>query len=328
MSRRRLRTTTRRVAFTLIELLVVIAIIGVLIALLLPAVQKVREAAMSLKCRNNMKQLGIGLTAYHDVHNVYPDGSYCTNTNLCYQNWAISILPYIEQNSLYTLFDFANGSKTNENQSPAALTQLVATFVCPTDPSAYKPMIPYAGPGQSKKKEYMPSNYKGVQGVSELDHYWDRYDNSGWLVDKGWMDKRGVLHVSRPLKGLKAEAIRHITDGTTNTIVVGEYTTLTGASHRAFWAYTYWEWSLSSVSPGRPWTLLPDYDECAAIDQKPENGGNGNHSPCKRGWSSLHTAGINFLFCDGSVKLINRNVDTFVLGGLATVSGGELLGAY
>jgi prepilin-type N-terminal cleavage/methylation domain-containing protein/prepilin-type processing-associated H-X9-DG protein len=314
----------RRRAFTLIELLVVIAIIGILIALLLPAVQKAREAAMTVKCKNNLKQIGLALTNYHDAYESFPDGSFCTNTSVCYQNWGISILPFLEQGNLFQLFDFPKS--TNENQPPAALAQLVATFVCPTDPDAFTAIVPYAGPGQSKKQKYMPGNYKGVEGVTELDHYWDRYDDASWLEDKGWHNRRGVLHVSRANKGLKAEPLRSITDGASNTIVVGEYTTTTGDSHRAFWAYTYWEWSLSSVSPGRPWTLLPSYDECASIDQK--NGGNGNHSPCKRGWSSLHTGGINFLFCDGSVRLIPRTINMDVLAALATVDGGESVGDF
>jgi prepilin-type N-terminal cleavage/methylation domain-containing protein/prepilin-type processing-associated H-X9-DG protein len=323
MANRQHADHSQRAAFTLIELLVVIAIIGVLIALLLPAVQKVREAAMSLKCRNNLKQLVIGLTTYHDAHGSYPDGSYCTTTNACYQDWAISILPYIEQDPLYKLFDF---SKTNENQPPAALSQLVTTFACPTDPTGFAPLVPYAGPGQSKQLKYMPSNYKGMQGVTLQDYYWDRFDNAGYLVDNGFTNFRGVLHVTRAAKGLKAEAIHRITDGTSNTIIVGEYTTRTGESHRAFWAYSYWEWNLSSVSPARPWTLLPDYDECCAIDQS--KGGNANHSPCKRGWSSLHTAGINFAFCDGSVKLIRRDVDMSLLVKLATIGAGEVVGEY
>jgi prepilin-type processing-associated H-X9-DG protein len=175
----------------------------------------------------------------------------------------------------------------------------------------------------------MPSSYKGVEGITEyaiFEYYFDRLDTATTLINMGKQNNRGVLHVNVPLKAFKADGISQITDGTSSTIVVGEYTTKTGDSHRAFWAYAYWEWSLSSVSLDRPWTLLPDYDECAAIDQA--HGGGGNHSTCKRGWSSLHSGGINFLFCDGSVKLLNRNINMNTLGGLATIAGGELLGDY
>jgi prepilin-type N-terminal cleavage/methylation domain-containing protein/prepilin-type processing-associated H-X9-DG protein len=328
------RPTLRRFAgFTLIELLVVIAIIGVLVALLLPAVQKIRDSANNTKCKNNLRQLGLGLFHYQTNFRKFPDGSYCTTNSACFQDWAISILPYIEQDNLYREFDFKGYQPggLNENQDPKALAQLVKTFVCPTDPDAFQAMNPYGGPGSSKL--YMPSNYKAVEGVIPympyVDAYWDRWDNNngaGYLMDHGYKNLRGVLHVSRPDKGLVAEAAADITDGLSNTIMVGEYTTTTAFSHRAFWAYSYWEWTSSAVVPGKPWTLLPSYDECGA--QETLHGGPSDWSPCKRGWSSLHSAGFNFVFCDGAVRLINRQVDMNVLAALATIAGGEVVGDY
>jgi prepilin-type N-terminal cleavage/methylation domain-containing protein/prepilin-type processing-associated H-X9-DG protein len=321
----------RRAGFTLIELLVVIAIIGILIALLLPAVQKVREAANSLKCRNNLRQLSLALLNYENTFAIFPDGSHCTGASACFQDWAISILPYIEQDNLYREFDFHNyqvPAGLNENQTPAALAQLVKTFACPTDPDAFQAMNPYAGPGQSKL--YMPSNYKAVEGVIPYnpyaDTYWDRYDNAGTLMDAGHKPLRGLLHVSRADKGLGAETVAAVIDGLSNTIVVGEYTTTTSESHRAFWAYSYWEWTSSAVVPTKPWTLLPSYDDCAVAEKK--SGGNTDYSPCKRGWSSLHSGGINFAFGDGAVRLIGRQVDMYTLAALATISGGEVVGDY
>jgi prepilin-type N-terminal cleavage/methylation domain-containing protein/prepilin-type processing-associated H-X9-DG protein len=317
--------------FTLIELLVVIAIIGVLIALLLPAVQKVRESANNAKCKNNLRQLGIALLNYESNFGIFPDGSYCTGTSACFQDWAITILPYIEQDNLYREFDFhqyQTPAGLIENQTPAAIAQLVKTFVCPTDPDAFQAMHPYAGPGQSKF--FMPSNYKAVEGVIPTnpyaDTYWDRWDNAGSLIDAGKKTLRGILHVRRQDKGLIAETISAITDGLSNTIMVGEYTTTTGESHRAFWAYSYWEWTSSAVVPGKPWTLLPSYDDCSA--QETAHGGNSDVSPCKRGWSSLHPGGINFVFGDGAVRLVNRQVDMNVLAALATIGGGEVVGDY
>jgi prepilin-type N-terminal cleavage/methylation domain-containing protein len=315
-----------RSGFTLIELLVVIAIIGVLIALLLPAVQKVRETALNLQCRNNLKQIGLGLHHYQSNHGArFPDGSYCTSTNACFQDWAISILPYIDQQNLFVEF---NPSTLSEDQPPEAREFLVKLFVCPSDVSSFQAIVPYAGPALNKQKPFMPGTYKGVEGVTEhpaliADKYWDRYDNTTDLLNKpGTIKYRGVLHTSVPNKGFGAERIADITDGMSNTIMVGEYCTLTADVHRGFWAYSYWEWNQSAVSWNKPYTLLPNYNQCAALEPS------GDKSPCKRGWSSLHTAGINFLFCDSSVRMLSRTISMTTLAELATIAEGVPVADY
>jgi prepilin-type N-terminal cleavage/methylation domain-containing protein/prepilin-type processing-associated H-X9-DG protein len=317
----------RRRAFTLIELLVVIAIIAILIGLLLPAVQKVREAAARTKCMNNLKQIGLALHNYQSDYGNFPIGSRCTSLNTCYENWAISILPHIEQGGLDSLYV---KNQLNESPANAAVRQArVPIFVCPTDPGGFEPILPYAGPGSGQK--YMPGSYRGMGGLSDGPNYWDRYDQLGAsvLVNAGHRNWRGPLHVSNSNVQLKSERIDDITDGTATTILAGEYltTTIASQSHRIFWGYGYWEWSLGAAAKGvnggtAPYMLLPSYDDCAAQDP------DGGDSRCKRGFSSLHTGVINFVMCDGSVKGISRNINMTVFEALATIAGGEAITDY
>ena len=149
----------RRRGFTLIELLVVIAIIAILIGLLLPAVQKVREAANNTVCKNNLKQLALGALNYENSYGIFPAGSVCRqgtaasgpgNVNTCsyYGTWAISLLPFVEQNNLYNLWDPKMPNIAPDNVAGANFVTMRQTLVkvynCPSDVSAQKGFVPYA----------------------------------------------------------------------------------------------------------------------------------------------------------------------------------------
>jgi prepilin-type N-terminal cleavage/methylation domain-containing protein/prepilin-type processing-associated H-X9-DG protein len=356
----------RRRGFTLIELLVVIAVIAILIGLLLPAVQKVREAAAMAQCKNNLKQLALGATNYHDAYGTYPAGSVCrpgtgafANTVSYYETWAISLLPFIEQDNLYRLWN-----PNVPNIAPDAVAgpnfvtmrqSLVKVYNCPSDLSAGFGFVPYrpgsgndytrntangpAGNGPFKNGPYplfMPSTYRCVSGASYGGSDWwtkpNHPDDGG--SNENWDDAsqvtallahfpgdRGVMHATDAATGTYAERIANITDGTSNTLMFGEYATKDTPGRRTFWAYAYTSYNESLVTFNAPWTLQPSFAACAST---PNPSGS---NQCKRAWGSFHTNGnLNFAFCDGSVHTISRSVDMItVLPALATIAGGEVI---
>jgi prepilin-type processing-associated H-X9-DG protein len=319
----------------LIELLVVIAIIAILIGLLVPAVQKVREAAARIQCCNNLKQIGLALHAYHDVYKAFPAGSVYKTVGgkiNYYDTWTISILPYIEQGNLYKLWDPTVPNAIPDAASPrmATLRQShVPIYECPSDPNDFSPAIPASGPGGtlSAIPLYMPGSYRGVAGAdwggqdwgkdqNGANENWDDATQVPWLMQKQ-PQSRGILHPA--VTGLTtAERIASIRDGTSNTLMVGEYATTTTVSRRTFWAYAYTSYNLSDVTYAQSRTLLADFDLC---NNTPPGGTN----QCKRAFGSLHTGVINFVMCDGSVRSIPTSIDmNVVMPALATIAGGEV----
>jgi prepilin-type N-terminal cleavage/methylation domain-containing protein/prepilin-type processing-associated H-X9-DG protein len=327
----------RRDGFTLIELLVVIAIIAILIGLLVPAVQKVREAAARLQCQNNLKQIGLALHAYHDVYRKFPAGNVYKQVNGVYNyydTWAISILPYIEQGNLYKLWDptVPNAIPDAKSLNMALLRQShVPVYECPSDPNPFTPATPASGPGGSGLPGiplYMPGSYRGVGGADWGGQDWGKDQdgpNENWddATQMPWLmqyhsSSRGVLHATQP--GVSSpERIASITDGTSNTLMVGEYATTTTLGRRTYWAYAYTSYNLSDVTYSQSRTLLADFDLCS-------NTPPGGTNQCKRAFGSLHTGIINFVFCDGSVRTISTSIDmNVVMPALATIAGGEVV---
>jgi prepilin-type N-terminal cleavage/methylation domain-containing protein/prepilin-type processing-associated H-X9-DG protein len=325
----------RRRGFTLIELLVVIAIIAILIGLLLPAVQKVRAAAATLQCKNNLKQIGLGLHNYHDVVGTFPASSIYKTVNGktdYYDTWTVSLLPYIEQANLYKLYDLTLPNATTSSPGTATVrTTPVKVYNCPSDPNPFIPATPESGPGGNSGLPIplcMPGSYRAVAGADWGGQDWgsdqgganENWDDAtqvaGWLMATH-PESRGVMHACPLPTG--PESITRIIDGTSNTLMVGEYVTRTHLSRRTFWAYAYTSYNTSCVTYAQSRTLLPDFDLCNATAP-------GGSNQCKRAWGSLHTGGnINFVMCDGSVRSISPNIDmTFVMPAMATIAGGEV----
>jgi prepilin-type processing-associated H-X9-DG protein len=287
------------------------------------------------------------LHSFHDVRKTFPPGN-ITDGNCCgtrsQGNWAIYILPYMEQEALSEQYNDAGGldypfsfTPDVNNEDPVnqpVCSKIVEAYTCPSDPNKGRlDLRPDSGPGSDTAHNnfYRTGSYRGVAGRHGINNQANFESHEcqslasgagpGWGI--GW---RGPLHTlcrntGSPCPGiakqLKLESTATILDGTANTLMIGEYTTMTTPRRTSFWAYSYTSYSLSSVSLESR-TLLADYNRCNAI-----GGLSGVHT-CKRAWGSFHAGPIlNFAMCDGSVRSFNLNVSMPILAQLATVAGGE-----
>jgi prepilin-type N-terminal cleavage/methylation domain-containing protein len=304
------RPVSRRKAFTLIELLVVIAIIAVLIALLLPAVQQAREAARRTQCKNNLKQLGLAIHNYHDTYLSFPPGGINIG-GVYYSNWAVGILPYIDQAPLYNLYN-ANVTNNNAANSPVVQVKLAAQN-CPSDPYAGQLAMPESGNGSNVN--YMTSSYRACNGVNtDANNFWDQDLPTGSLTPA---TNRGAMHIVNT--SFNVEKMASILDGTSNTLLVGEWTTKTNIRRTTFWGYTYTSYNQSEICLGAVPDVFgtPDYSLI----------GNGN-TTSKRAFASFHVGGVHFLMADGAVRFISSNINRPTLAALATIAGGEVVGEF
>src|SRR5262245_7809980 len=326
-----------RSAFTLIELLVVIAIIAVLIALLLPAVQQVREAANKTTCANHLKQIGLALHNYHDACSTLPNGhvqncpAATTGTSVMgcqfYSGGCSQTLPFLEHGNIAVTYQPRSPNDgIGSPQNPDFSQQLVKVYNCPTDPRAGRVLAPDSvGPTGNAQPNppllFMASSYKAMTGWMDT---FQTFNFGGYWYEAQMTLARhpsgmGAFHTDG-YSGFAPSRLLDITDGTSNTLFVGERHTTSSPGRGPFWACSFNLYNTGAAQQLFSQALMPDYTQCQALV------GNANANYCKYGWGSLHRSGvINFVFGDGSVHGINPNLDMTVFVNLSTIAGGEVI---
>ena len=308
---------SRRSAFTLIELLVVIAIIAIQIGLLLPAVQKVREAAARLKCQNNMKQIGLGLHNYHDANFKFPPGGAAINTTTAATNdgmgFHVYILPYVEQSALFGQFNLAATFTTAPNRNLGAVR--VPIYLCPSNGTDV--YTENASENAATGDRGWAAHYHGVMGpndsASAAPVYKVNYVNSkGATTANGGQALQGVL-------GRDTEvALTQIPDGTSNTFLVGE-TSWTRGSGLAV-GYRVWHRGCNGNNGLACISCRNVGNGLGTVWA----GGGANAAYNNFSFGSTHPGATNFLYCDGSVRAVSNNVSLGVLMATASRDGGEV----
>lgn len=335
----------KRRGFTLIELLVVIAIISILIGLLLPAVQKVREAANNMKCKNNLHQMGLALHNFDLTHGRLPaaiihSGRYNNPNNRPYEGPEVSyrgqspymiynhsgfvaLLPFIEQDNLYRSYSYAYrasssspygipnapASPTGQNDNVAA--QTIKIYNCPTDTNP--PPVETRNPGQA-------SDFYEMVSASRSNYLF----NTGAYTDYDADWKNTGIFARGPFGNNGAIALSSVTDGASNTIGIGESVQKWHNGSTVFGPY--WGTGTHTAVHGRGYyqDFTPNYPygTCAP-----------NTSSTRRctyawGFSSNHPGTTNFVFLDGSVRGIGDRIDYLTFRAICTPDAGDLPGDY
>ena len=297
-----------RAAFTIVELLVVITVIGILVSILIPAVQAARDSARRTQCASNQKQVGLALSHYHSQRNAFPPGYTSTVSSTGEETgpgwgWMAITLPFIEETQLWSTIDF---QQPIESPANGASKRLVSSLLCPAN-ELRRPTWPAevrdaAGNPMSQICRVAFCAYVGMQGSTDVDPASD-----------------GILYRNSHVRD------RDIIDGTSQTIIVGERAYRLGDAT--------WVGAVTKAS------MFPDkYDAKLAVPHlKPSSAmvlshaglGNGpNGVACEiNQFYSLHGDGVNYIFADGHVVFLPGDVDYRVYRAMSTRAGGELVGA-
>lgn len=293
----------KRRGFTLVELLVVIAIIGILIALLLPAVQAAREAARRMQCASNFKQVGIASHSYHNAIGSFPTGVFMTARGTCSEvrpnyyyygwGWGAFILPYLDQVPLYERFDFKLADY-NTGVSFIASAEFVNTYLCPSDPVG-PALVSSTGRGSNGPLPEEDNANTNMAGVA---------DSRDWRCDSQWprLDGNGILYSFSDVK------VGEVTDGTSSTFLIGEIPNDADNPHRGQF---YVSWNIwGTHNPINLALRLPDSNPWSSATYS---------------FGSNHPGGCHFVFADGSTQFISEEISNHIYQALATRAGGEVI---
>jgi prepilin-type N-terminal cleavage/methylation domain-containing protein/prepilin-type processing-associated H-X9-DG protein len=296
----------RRRAFTLVELLVVIAILGILMAVLLPAVQRAREAANRSVCTGHLKQIGIALLNYHDAHRSFPPG-YLSGVDSAGDDlgpgwgWAAMLLPHIEQRPLFDRIQFDQPIEASSQM--AVRTSSIPAYLCPSDravPVWAAVTRDAAGNPVAAICDVASANYVGVFGVTEPG-----------------VDGEGVFFRN------SAIALGDVTDGASVTLLVGE------RAHR--WSDSTWVGAVTKAElfppPDSPAVPFIENASGMVLGHSFEGPPNATGLECND-FSSEHADGANLVFCDGHVQFISSSMDKKLFRALSTRAGHESTGDF
>lgn len=300
-----IRSGSRR-AFTLIELLVVIAIIAILIALLVPAVQKVRESAARTQCVNNLKQVGLALHSYEGTYKHFPRGAKAGQVTA---GWRILLLPFVEQDAVYRQVNLSNVWPSG---SPILNNLTLSVWVCPSSTLPTNPAGDWYNNGSSGRPlgHQVPA-YIGIMGAApdpagrSTVFYSSRYGGS-WQANTGMLLQNEVVRIGG------------CTDGTSNTIIVAEQSAAVGTTDLRNRYYSPWGGcTLSTTVAQRIASGNPDQDTWGmslttvkyAINSRTASAGANQVYLSNTILNSNHTGGINALLTDGSVRFVSDSAD-------------------